>query len=218
MIDERLWSSREDLGETWLEWGSYAYGKGAEGSFARRSLEQRIRHVEVIVQNQDNAEHDLLDSDDYYSSRAERSRRSPACRAGNGPSTTMICPVRTSGHSGPWRKRSAASSDHGSSIRKWITGVMRHGYKGAFEIAATIDYLFAFAATTGAVRNHHFDLVYDACLGDDEVRAFISEHNLPALREIAGRLNEALDRNLWNPRSNSARARVAALGTNGLSQ
>jgi cobaltochelatase CobN len=53
---------------------------------------------------------------------------------------------------------------------KWIAGVMRHGYKGAFEIAATVDYLFAFAATTNAVRHHHFDQLYDAYLGDSAVR------------------------------------------------
>ena len=51
---------------------------------------------------------------------------------------------------------------------------MRHGYKGAFEIAATVDYLFAFAATTDAVGDHHFDALYDAYLGDDAVRDFIA--------------------------------------------
>src|SRR3546814_1561167 len=50
---------------------------------------------------------------------------------------------------------------------KWIAGVMRHGYKGAFEMAATVDYLFAFAATTRAVADHHFDAVYAAYLEED---------------------------------------------------
>ena len=94
---------------------------------------------------------------------------------------------------------------------KWIAGVKRHGYKGAFEIAATVDYLFAFAATTGAVRNHHFDLVEEAVLADDDPRQFIADANAPALREIADRLAEAIDRGLWTPRSNSARARIDAL-------
>ena len=53
---------------------------------------------------------------------------------------------------------------------KWIAGVMRHGYKGAFEMAATVDYMFAFAATTGAVADHHFDAVYEAYLADPAVR------------------------------------------------
>ena len=94
---------------------------------------------------------------------------------------------------------------------KWITGVMRHGYKGAFEMAATVDYMFAFAATTGAVRDHHFDLVEAAFLEDDTVRDFIATHNAPALTEMAARLQEAIDRGLWQPRSNSARAQIAGL-------
>ena len=94
---------------------------------------------------------------------------------------------------------------------KWIDGVKRHGYKGAFEIAATVDYLFAFAATTGAVKGHHFDLVEAAFLEDDATRDFIEDANPAALREISERLQEAIDRGLWQPRSNSARARISSL-------
>jgi cobaltochelatase CobN len=94
---------------------------------------------------------------------------------------------------------------------KWIDGVKRHGYKGAFEIAATVDYLFAFAATTGAVKSHHFDLVHAAFLEDEDTRDFIAEHNAPALAEIAQRLREAMERGLWTPRSNSARALIDQL-------
>jgi cobaltochelatase CobN len=85
---------------------------------------------------------------------------------------------------------------------KWIKGVMRHGYKGAFEMAASVDYLFAFAATTRAVKDHQFDLVAEAYLGDDEVRRFLEENNPAALDEIRARLKEALDRGLWRPRRN----------------
>lgn len=94
---------------------------------------------------------------------------------------------------------------------KWIDGVKRHGYKGAFEIAATVDYMFAFAATTGAVKSHHFDAVEATFLENDETREFIANANAPALREIAERLQEAINRDLWQPRSNSARARIAGL-------
>ena len=87
---------------------------------------------------------------------------------------------------------------------KWIGGVMRHGYKGAFEIAATVDYMFAFAATTGAVRTHHFDLAFDAFIGDDGTRRFIADNNPAALREIAERFREAAARGFWTPRLNSA--------------
>ncbi len=88
---------------------------------------------------------------------------------------------------------------------KWIAGVMRHGYKGAFEIAATVDYMFAFAATTGAVRDHHFEAVYQAFVLDDEVRGFLEDKNPAAYRDMTDKLTEAIDRGLWTPRSNSAR-------------
>ena len=94
---------------------------------------------------------------------------------------------------------------------KWIAGVKRHGYKGAFEIAATVDYMYAFAATTGAVKSHHFDLVYSAYIDDDQTRGFIEENNAPALREMAARLLEALERDLWRPRLNSTRRTLEML-------
>jgi cobaltochelatase CobN len=94
---------------------------------------------------------------------------------------------------------------------KWIAGIMRHGYKGAFEIAATVDYLFAFSATTGAPKSHHFDLAYDAFLGNPEVRNFIADNNPSALREIAERFAEATARGLWAPRSNSAYDEISRL-------
>jgi len=95
---------------------------------------------------------------------------------------------------------------------KWIAGVRRHGYKGAFEMAATVDYMFAFAATTGAVKDHHFDLVFQAYLDDDDVRGFLEDANPDALRDIAERLMEAQDRGLWTPRLNSTRDILQRLG------
>ena len=94
---------------------------------------------------------------------------------------------------------------------KWLKGVMRHGYKGGFEMAATVDYLFAFAATARAVKDHHFDAVYDAYLDDAEVRRFLEDHNPDALGEMAERLGEAIDRGLWQPKRNSLRDKLHAL-------
>jgi len=94
---------------------------------------------------------------------------------------------------------------------KWIAGVMRHGYKGAFEIAATVDYLFAFAATTGAVGDHHFDALYEAYIVDETVREFLASNNDAALSDIASRFKEAMERGLWWPRSNSVAAAIETI-------
>ena len=96
---------------------------------------------------------------------------------------------------------------------KWLDGVKRHGYKGAFEIAATVDYLFAFAATAKCVKDHHFDLVFEAYLGDSKVREFLAANNPAALAEISARLIEAQDRGLWRPRLNSTRPQLEKLAT-----
>ncbi|WP_386683684.1 cobaltochelatase subunit CobN [Loktanella sp. R86503] len=211
MIDERLWSDRADLAQAYLTWGSYAYGADGAGTAARKAFEARLSQTDAIVQNQDNREHDILDSDDYYQFEGGAAAAVATLQGTDRP-------IYHNDHSRPERPVIRRLEDEiGRVVRsratnpKWIAGVKRHGYKGAFEIAATVDYLFAFAATTGAVRNHHFDLVEDAFLADDDTREFIAEVNPPALREIAQRLQEAIDRNLWTPKSNSARARIAGL-------
>ncbi|MDH5798903.1 MAG: cobaltochelatase subunit CobN, partial [Paracoccaceae bacterium] len=211
MIDERLWNDKADLAEAYLEWGSYAYGAASEGEKARDAFETRLQQTEAIVQNQDNREHDLLDSDDYYQFEGGAAAAVSTLQGQDRP-------IYHNDHSRPERPVIRTLEDEiGRVVRsrvvnpKWIEGVKRHGYKGAFEIAATVDYMFAFAATTGAVRSHHFDLVHNAFLEDQETRDFIAEHNAPALAEIAERLAEAIDRGLWQPRSNSARALIDGL-------
>ncbi len=208
MIDERLWSDTADLANAYLEWGGYAYGKDSEGTRARGAFETRLGQAEAVVQNQDNREHDILDSDDYYQFEGGAAA---AIRHLQGQDR----PIYHNDHSRPERPVIRTLDDEiGRVVRsrvvnpKWIDGVKRHGYKGAFEIAATVDYLFAFAATTGAVRNHHFDLVYDAFIEDDATRDFIEDANPAALAEIEARLREAIERGLWHPRANSPRARL----------
>ena len=205
LIDEKGWERRADLAEAYLVWGSYAYGAGEDGKAERGVFEERLRSIQAVVQNQDNREHDLLDSDDYYQFEGGMAAAAEQL-AGARPS------IYHNDHSRPEKPVIRSLEEEiGRVVRgrvvnpKWIDGVMRHGYKGAFEIAATVDYLFAFAATTGAVRNHHFEAVYQAFVVDQNVRDFMAEKNPAALREMKERLLEAIDRQLWTPRSNSAR-------------
>ncbi|WP_106745308.1 cobaltochelatase subunit CobN [Yoonia maritima] len=213
LIDERIWADKSDFADAYLEWGSYAYGAGAEGRKDRDAFETRLSQTDAIVQNQDNREHDILDSDDYYQFEGGAAAAVSTLQGQDRP-------IYHNDHSRPERPVIRTLDDEiGRVVRsrvvnpKWIDGVKRHGYKGAFEIAATVDYLFAFAATTGAVQNHHFDLVEEAFIKDDDTREFIADANAPALREIAQRLQEAIDRDLWQPKSNSARTRIAELIT-----
>ena len=208
----RLWSNTSDLAEAYLAWGSYAYGNDVDGIEARKAFENRLSGVEAIVQNQDNREHDLLDSDDYYQ-----------FEGGAASAVKMLQgrdrPIYHNDHSRPEKPVIRTLEEElGRVVRsrvvnpKWIEGVKRHGYKGAFEMAATVDYLFAFSATTGVVANHHFDLVYQSFIENEENYQFILENNKPALSEIIDRFQEAIDRGLWRPKSNSALINIGKLG------
>ena len=157
----------------------------------------------------------MLDSDDYYQFEGGAAAAISHLQGADRP-------IYHNDHSRPERPVIRTLEDEmGRVVRsrvvnpKWIEGVKRHGYKGAFEIAATVDYMFAFAATTGAVKGHHFDLVHGAFLEDDLTREWIGDVNAPALAEIAERLAEAIDRGLWVPRSNSARALIDSLRAKG---
>lgn len=202
LIDEGGWSDIGDLAQAYVAWGGWAYGAGREGAAAQEAFSRRLAATQAVVHNQDNREHDLLDSDDYYqfeggaaAAVAHLSGRRPA--------------IYHNDHSLPERPRIRALEEEIARVvraraanPKWIAGVMRHGWKGVFEIAATVDYLFAFAATTGAVKDHHFDLVFEAYFGDEAVLDFMRRHNPAAMREAAARLIEAQERALWRPRTN----------------
>lgn len=204
LIDERGWQTADDFARAYIAWGSYAYGQEAEGTEDRDSFVQRLSNIDTVVQNQDNREHDLLDSDDYY--QFEGGAVAAVTYASGATPVAYH-----NDHSRPENPRIRRLEEEIARIvrgraanPKWIAGVKRHGYKGAFEIAATLDYLFAFAATTRLVGDHHFDLLYDAYLGDADTRSFIEQNNPAAAREIAARFQEAIQRGLWRPRANTA--------------
>jgi cobaltochelatase CobN len=208
LIDERGWSDEGDFARAYLAWGGYAYGNGAAGEAAQSAFSHRLSEVDAVLHNQDNREHDLLDSDDYYQFEG-------GLAATIKHLTGRKAQVWHNDHSRPENPQVRSLEEEIARVvrarvvnPKWIKGVMRHGYKGAFEMAATVDYLFAFAATADCVADHHFDLVFDAYLGDDAVRDFIERHNPAALKEIAERLLEAQERDLWKPKSNAAHARL----------
>lgn len=211
LIDEGGWTQRSDFAEAFIAWGGYAYGAGRQGDAEKALLKSQLRRAQAVVQNQDNREHDLLDSDDYYQFEGGLAA-SIETLSGKAPTSYHV------DHSRPETPLPRTLQEEiGRVVRgrasnpKWIAGVMRHGYKGAFEMAATLDYLFAFAATTHAVTDHHFDALFEAYIGDDRVRTFIEEANAPALVDMLARFAEALDRGLWTPRRNTTQAMLSDL-------
>jgi len=206
LIDSGNWESKANLAEAFLNWGQYAYGAQAAGVPERERFAARLSDIEAVVHNQDNREHDLLDSDDYYQFEGGLIATAETL-TGRRPAAWH------NDHSRPERPLARTLEEEISRVMrsrvvnpKWIEGVKRHGYKGAFEIIATVDYMFAFAATTGAVKTHHFDLAFEAFVEDAATRDFIRQNNRYGYDELIAKFEDARARGFWTPRSNSAYA------------
>ena len=196
LIDERCWDTQSDLAEAYLNWGGYAYGEG-EGVAARQAFANRLASLDAVVQNQDNREHDLLDSDDYYQFQGGMTNAVTELR-GQAPA------VYHNDHSNPTAPKIRTLKEELNRVvrgrvlnPKWIGAMQEHGYKGAFEMTATVDYLFAYDATTDLVADYQYQQVTDALLLDPENKAFMMQNNPDAQLEMAERLLEAIQRGMW---------------------
>ncbi|MEW1636493.1 cobaltochelatase subunit CobN [Streptomyces sp. NPDC093801] len=197
LIDSRDWRTDADLAEVYTVWGGYAYGRGLEGRPARTEMETAYKRITVAAKNTDTREHDIADSDDYFQYHGGmvatvRALRGTAPEAYIGDSTrpeTVKTRTLVEETSRVFRARVVNP--------KWIEAMRRHGYKGAFELAATVDYLFGYDATTGVVADWMYDKLTETYVLDPANRAFLEEANPWALHGIAERLLEAESRGMW---------------------
>ena len=197
LIDSGNWEDRKDLTEVFLKWGGHGYRSDGSSSEELELLKQRLSTVEIVHQNQDNREHDLLDSDDYFQFQGglhaavtELRQQTPATYHGDSSNPEKVR-VRTLKEEFNRVFRSRVLNP------KWIHGMREHGYKGAFEMAATVDYLFGYDATCDIVADYQYEEVAQKLLLDEEQQDFFKEHNPLALRDAAQRLLEAHERQLW---------------------
>uniref|UniRef100_A0A2B4R9Z9 Aerobic cobaltochelatase subunit CobN n=1 Tax=Stylophora pistillata TaxID=50429 RepID=A0A2B4R9Z9_STYPI len=194
VIDEKNWKSDADLSEVYIQWSAYAYTRSKYGVSARESFENRLKTMEVVLQNQDNREHDLLDSDDYYQfqgglANAVKNTKGTIPTIYFGDHSNVQQPkIKTLKEELLKVYRSRAVNP------KWIKGVRRHGYKGAFEMSATLDYLFAYDATTDLIDDFMYEGITDAYLKDPENRAFLEQNNPWVVKDMSERLLEAMQR------------------------
>ena len=204
LIDSRDWKTDADLAEVYAVWGGYAYGTGLDGAPARRDMERVYTRVRVAAKNQDTREHDIVDSDDYFQYHGGMVA---AVRALTGSSPDAY--VGDSAIPDAVRTRTLQEETHRVFRARvvnprWIAAMQRHGYKGAFELAATVDYLFGYDATAGVVEDWMYEKLTSAYVFDEVNRAFMTKSNPWALRGIAERLLEAADRGMWQEPSQEA--------------
>ncbi|MDX3732888.1 cobaltochelatase subunit CobN [Streptomyces caniscabiei] len=197
LIDSRDWRTDADLAEVYTVWGGYAYGRELDGRPAREEMETAYKRIEVAAKNTDTREHDIADSDDYFQYHGGmvatvRALRGTAPEAYIGDSTrpeTVRTRTLVEETSRVFRARVVNP--------KWIEAMRRHGYKGAFELAATVDYLFGYDATTGVIADWMYDKLTETYVLDETNREFLQQANPWALHGIAERLLEAESRGMW---------------------
>ncbi|WP_234444068.1 MULTISPECIES: cobaltochelatase subunit CobN [unclassified Streptomyces] len=198
LIDSRDWRTDADLAEVYTVWGGYAYGRELDGRPAREEMETAYKRIAVAAKNTDTREHDIADSDDYFQYHGGmvatvRALRGTAPEAYIGDSTrpeTVRTRTLVEETSRVFRARVVNP--------KWIEAMRRHGYKGAFELAATVDYLFGYDATTGVVADWMYDKLTETYVLDETNREFLQNANPWALHGIAERLLEAESRGMWS--------------------
>ncbi len=206
-------ASAEHAGEAWLAASAFAYGGTRDGMAARPALEARTAATDAFVHVQDLPETDLLTAPDYA---AHEAGFAAAARRLSGAAPTLYH-ADTTNLDAP-RMRTLAEEiarvvRGRASNPRWLAGQMRHGFRGAAEIASTLDQMALFAHLAGAVESHHFDLYYDATLGDDTVRHFIEQANPEAAAAMRQRFQQMRDAGYWTTRRNSAIDTIAITPT-----
>jgi cobaltochelatase CobN len=211
IIERGSWRTDADLAEVYLAWSGFAYGRHRFGDPAPQEMRRRFAAIEVAVKNQDNREHDIFDSDDYLQDHggmvaAVRALSGRAPHSWFGDTSDPATPrVRALAEEAARVVRSRVLNP------RWIDAMRRHGYKGAFELAATVDYLFGYDATARVVEDWMYERVTEAYVGDPDVRAFFRASNPWALRAIAERLLEAGERGMWTASDRARKTLVDAV-------
>jgi len=197
VVEAGTWRDDKDLAEVYTAWGGFAYGRGLDGAPAADDMRTNYARIKVAAKNIDTREHDIADSDDYFQYHGGmiatvRALTGRDPKAYIGDSTTPDA-VRT--------RTLAEETARVFRARvinpRWISAMRRHGYKGAFELAATVDYLFGYDATAGVVHDWMYEKLAESYVLDPETREFLDKSNPWALHGMVERLQEAADRGLW---------------------
>ncbi len=196
-VESGSWRDDADLAEVYTAWGGFAYGRGLDGVAASDDMRANYRRIKVAAKNIDTREHDIADSDDYFQYHGGmvatvRALTGTDPKAYVGDSTTPDA-VRTRTLQEETNRVFRARVVN----PRWIGAMQRHGYKGAFELAATVDYLFGFDATAGVVHDWMYEALAKEYVLDETNQEFLRQSNPWALRGIVERLHEAIERDLW---------------------
>ena len=207
-LSESAWQDRMELAQTYLAANSHAFADGDTALPAAALFRERVASADAYVHSEDLHGQDALSADAIGEHAGGFAAAAQVLGAAPALYTTDL-------RNGGAAKVRSLDENLARVIRgratnpAWLAGQMRHGWRGAAEIAETVDNFFAFAALTDSVAQHQFDLLCDAICGDAAVRDFLVAANPQAARAIAGKFEEAVTRGLWQARRNSTAALLA---------
>jgi cobaltochelatase CobN len=198
LVEVSKWNSREDLANMYLAWGGHAYGRKFNGEKFPELFKTRLSQLDVTVKNHNSREIDILDNDDDYiyhggmiSCVKNFGNKSPFSLVGD--SSDPESPItRTVEEEGRFIFRSRVLNP------KWLNGLKEHGYRGAQELSILVDYAFGWDATTDMMDDWMYQSLADKFIFEKETKQWIEENNPYALRQMTGRLLEAVQRGMWN--------------------
>ena len=204
LIESGNWRDDKDLAEVYTTWGGYAYGRGLEGVAAADDMRTAYKRIQVAAKNVDSKEHDIADSDDYFQFHGGmvatvRALTGSDPEAYIGDSTRQETVKTRTLHEESRRVFRARVVNP-----RWLAAMREHGYKGAFEMSATVDYLFGYDATTNMMEDWMYETLTQTYVADEVNREFFAKSNPWALRDISERLLEAAERKLWESPSEDA--------------
>ena len=199
------------IGMAYLDAASHVYsGAEGQGDTAPGAFAQRVASADMLIHVSDDPGRDLLEG----AEDAAFVGGFAAAAKMLGRATDLVMLDMTD----PQRPRARALSAALARIvrarainPRFIAGQMRHGPRGAAELAETVDRLVNFAETTDAVAGELFDLLHTAYVDDPDVRAFLLRENPDAAAAIAELFEAARRRGFWHPRRNDVDATLAAL-------
>ncbi|MDR3373838.1 MAG: cobaltochelatase subunit CobN, partial [Ancalomicrobiaceae bacterium] len=200
--------TRADLGEAYLASASHAFS--ADGATPSEDFRARVAASEAYVHGQDLADTDILAGNAFLD--YEGGFAAAAAHLGAEPALYHLDGTRPDRLVVRQLKDEVARALRGRAANpRWIEGQMRHGHRGAAEIAEGVEAAFGFAVTADVVSSRQFDLLFDATAGDDHVRSFLVSANPLAAQAIARAFERAAERGLWVSRRNSTATILAEL-------
>ncbi len=197
MIEAQAWNERSDLAEIFISWGGYAYGRGVYGAARHATFRQRLAGIQLVVKNEDTREYDLYSDDDWAAylggfglAVQTVSGRAPLAYSGNAADPQRLVYRDTQQESRRIFRTRILNP-------KWIAGLQRHGFKGAGDMAHTIDNAFIWSAVGDVVEGWMYEDMAQRYTLDEAMQQWMRAVNPHALQSILARLLEAITRGMW---------------------